>query len=199
ATLVLESNKTTPPRTQINIDEIKTAYRLRVDKDTGLLDIKEINFINEKIKSIEKNKEQNQTQKAEITKLKSRLTELNNVRETLEKDYSLSETQSNANKADFPKTDLTKMPAFDKLIGFKDEREASNRFLTFLKSVGNLPNIGEVKVPTGILLHGVAGTGKTTFAQALAKEANLPFFNTSASQFSKGTVGEAPQMVRDLF
>jgi cell division protease FtsH len=199
ATFVLENEDTTPPRTQININDIKTAYRLRVDKDTGLLDIKEINFINEKIKSIKGNKEPNQTQTAEMNKLKSRLTELNNDRETLEKDYSLSEKQSNANNANFPKTDLTKMPSFDKLIGFKDEREASNRFLTFLKNVENIPNVGEVKIPTGILLHGVAGTGKTTFAQALAKEANLPFFNTSASQFSKGVVGEAPQMVRDLF
>ncbi|WP_284928714.1 AAA family ATPase, partial [Candidatus Phytoplasma sp. AldY-WA1] len=196
ATFVLENEDTTPPRTQININDIKTAYRLRVDKDTGLLDIKEINFINEKIKSIKGNEEQNLKAGIEMYKLESRL---NKLKETLEKDYSLSEKQLNTNKADFPKTDLTKMPAFDKLIGFKDEREAADRFLTFLKSVDNLPNIGEVKVPTGILLHGVAGTGKTTFAQALAKEANLPFFNTSASQFSKGVIGEAPQMVRNLF
>uniref|UniRef100_UPI00254DDDC0 ATP-binding protein n=1 Tax=Candidatus Phytoplasma sp. AldY-WA1 TaxID=2852100 RepID=UPI00254DDDC0 len=133
---------------------------------------------------------------AKIDKLENRLSvvELKNIGSTL-----TSQTPSNTNKESFPKTDLMKMPSFDKLIGFKEEREAADRFLTFLKSIGSLPNIGEVKVPTGILLHGVAGTGKTTFAQALAKEVKLPFFNTSASRFSKGTVGEAPQMVRDLF
>ncbi|WP_420885403.1 AAA family ATPase [Candidatus Phytoplasma ziziphi] len=91
------------------------------------------------------------------------------------------------------------MPSFDKLIGFKDERAAADRFLTLLKNVKEISNVGEFKIPTGILLYGVPGTGKTTFAQALAKEANLPFFNTTASQFSKGIVGEAPQLVRDLF
>uniref|UniRef100_UPI002550D9D5 DUF2963 domain-containing protein n=1 Tax=Candidatus Phytoplasma sp. AldY-WA1 TaxID=2852100 RepID=UPI002550D9D5 len=133
-----------------------------------------------------------------IDKLEKRLStvELKNISST---STSQIQTPSNTNKEPFPKTDLEKMPSFDKLIGFKDEREAADRFLNFLKSIGNFPNIGEVKVPTGILLHGVAGTGKTTFAQALAKEVKLPFFDTSASQFSKGTVGEAPQMVRDLF
>jgi len=141
-------------------------------------------------------KQQNQTQDRKIENLTNRLSavELKNIQNP-----SISQTPTQSNNEDFPKTDLTKMPSFEKLIGFKEEREAADRFLTFLKSIGNLPNIGEVKVPTGILLHGVAGTGKTTFAQALAKEVKLPFFNTSASQFSKGTVGEAPQMVRDLF
>ncbi|AYJ01364.1 hypothetical protein CWO85_02530 [Candidatus Phytoplasma ziziphi] len=109
------------------------------------------------------------------------------------------DTSKNVNKEDFLKTDLTKMPSFDKLIGFKDERAAADRFLTLLKNVKEISNVGEFKIPTGILLYGVPGTGKTTFAQALAKEANLPFFNTTASQFSKGIVGEAPQLVRDLF
>lgn len=54
-------------------------------------------------------------------------------------------------------------------------------------------------MPTGILLYGIPGTGKTTFVQALAKDANLPFYDVPASRFSKGFVGEAPQMVRDLF
>uniref|UniRef100_UPI00254F2474 DUF2963 domain-containing protein n=1 Tax=Candidatus Phytoplasma sp. AldY-WA1 TaxID=2852100 RepID=UPI00254F2474 len=148
---------------------------------------------NNEISSLNK---QNKEQKEKIDKLEKRLStvELKNIQNP-----SISQTPTQSNNEDFPKTDLTKMPSFDKLIGFKEEREAADRFLNFLKSIGNFPNIGEVKIPTGILLHGVAGTGKTTFAQALAKEANLPFFNTSASQFSKGVVGEAPQMVRDLF
>ncbi|WP_284928460.1 AAA family ATPase [Candidatus Phytoplasma sp. AldY-WA1] len=141
----------------------------------------------------------NQTQDnqdEEITSLKKRLStvELKNIQNP-----SISQTPTQSNNEDFPKTDLTKMPSFEKLIGFKEEREAADRFLNFINNVEKIPNIGEVSVPTGILLHGVAGTGKTTFAQALAKEVKLPFFNITASQFSKGYLGEAPQMVRDLF
>jgi cell division protease FtsH len=186
-------NEETPSKEDIEaITEELVTIREDVDK---LKTTKPQPTNNNEISSLNK---QNKEQKEKIDKLENRLSavELKNIGNT---STSQIQTPSNTNKEPFPKTDLTKMPSFEKLIGFKDEREAADRFLTFLKSIGNLPNIGEVKVPTGILLHGVAGTGKTTFAQALAKEVKLPFFNTSASQFSKGTVGEAPQMVRDLF
>jgi cell division protease FtsH len=143
------------------------------------------NRINDKIKRSETAKEE------EIKKF--------DPKNSLEKDDPRSQTKSNTDNEPFPKVDLNKMPSFNQLIGFKEEREVADRFLTFSKNVGNIPNVGEIRVPTGILLHGVAGTGKTTFAQALAKEANFSFFNTTASQFSKGLVGEAPKMVRDLF
>lgn len=46
-----------------------------------------------------------------------------------------------------------------------------------------MEDVDEVKIPTGILLHQFSGICKTTFAQVLAKETNLSFFNTNTSQF----------------
>ncbi|MDV3185204.1 MAG: ATP-binding protein, partial [Candidatus Phytoplasma australasiaticum] len=49
------------------------------------------------------------------------------------------------------------------------------------------------------MLYGTPGTGKTTFARAIAKETQLPFFEVSASIFSKKYRGQAVQMIRNLF
>jgi cell division protease FtsH len=54
-------------------------------------------------------------------------------------------------------------------------------------------------MPRGILLVGPPGTGKTLMAQAVAGEAEVPFFSISASQFVEMFVGVGASRVRDLF
>lgn len=55
------------------------------------------------------------------------------------------------------------------------------------------------RLPTGVLLEGAPGTGKTLLARAVAGEAKIPFFEVSASEFVELFVGVGAARVRDLF
>lgn len=55
------------------------------------------------------------------------------------------------------------------------------------------------RAPRGILLEGPPGCGKTLLAKALASEAQLPFFEVSATEFVELFVGVGAARVRDLF
>ncbi|MDO8057594.1 AAA family ATPase [Candidatus Phytoplasma gossypii] len=99
----------------------------------------------------------------------------------------------------FHPADPQKFMGLDKLIGLKEELKAGQGFIDYLKNPNNYQGIGEVESPLGILMYGCPGTGKTTFARAIAKEANLPLFEVNSSLFSQKYRGIAPQMVKDLF
>jgi transitional endoplasmic reticulum ATPase len=53
--------------------------------------------------------------------------------------------------------------------------------------------------PTGILLKGAPGTGKTTIARVLANEAKCKFFSITPADINQMYVGLSEQRVRDLF
>jgi transitional endoplasmic reticulum ATPase len=56
-----------------------------------------------------------------------------------------------------------------------------------------------VEAPTGILLKGAPGTGKTTIARVLASEAKCRFFSITPADINQMFVGVSEQRVRDLF
>uniref|UniRef100_A0A0D6QUE2 AAA+ ATPase domain-containing protein n=1 Tax=Araucaria cunninghamii TaxID=56994 RepID=A0A0D6QUE2_ARACU len=55
------------------------------------------------------------------------------------------------------------------------------------------------RIPSGILLSGEPGTGKTLLAKAVAGEAGVNFFSISASQFVEIFVGVGASRVRTLY
>ncbi|MEF8802082.1 MAG: proteasome-activating nucleotidase [Halolamina sp.] len=53
--------------------------------------------------------------------------------------------------------------------------------------------------PSGILLHGPPGTGKTMLAKAVANETNASFIKMAGSELVHKFIGEGAKLVRDLF
>ncbi|SCU93445.1 LADA_0G03136g1_1 [Lachancea dasiensis] len=56
-----------------------------------------------------------------------------------------------------------------------------------------------VEPPRGVLLHGPPGCGKTSIANALAGELQVPFISISAPSVVSGMSGESEKKLRDLF
>lgn len=56
-----------------------------------------------------------------------------------------------------------------------------------------------VSPPTGILLHGPPGTGKTTIARAMSTELAASFYEQSAADLLSKWVGESEERVKKLF
>lgn len=53
--------------------------------------------------------------------------------------------------------------------------------------------------PSGVLLHGPPGTGKTMMAKAVASKADATFLKLAASELAQKFIGEGARLVRDLF
>merc|ERR1740121_1617328 len=56
-----------------------------------------------------------------------------------------------------------------------------------------------VQPPTGVLLHGPPGSGKTKLAHALAGTTGVPFFKVAATEIVSGMSGESEAKIRNLF
>lgn len=67
------------------------------------------------------------------------------------------------------------MSAFDKIIGYKEEKEELMRICDMIKNPAKYKSLG-VKLPRGLLLHGQPGVGKTLMATALIEELGLRTF-----------------------
>ena len=87
---------------------------------------------------------------------------------------------------------------FKDVAGQDEAKEALTEIVDFLHNPGRYAEIG-AKLPKGALLVGPPGTGKTLLAQAVAGEANVPFFSISGSEFVEMFVGMGAAKVRDLF
>ena len=56
-----------------------------------------------------------------------------------------------------------------------------------------------IEPPTGVLLHGPPGTGKTMLAKAVANETDATFIKMAGSELVRKFIGEGARLVRDLF
>ncbi len=53
--------------------------------------------------------------------------------------------------------------------------------------------------PSGVLLHGPPGTGKTMLARAVAQQTDATFIRMAGSELVRKFIGEGSRLVRDLF
>ena len=87
---------------------------------------------------------------------------------------------------------------FADVAGLKEEKEELEEIVDFLKNPSKYSNLG-ARIPKGVLLVGIPGTGKTYISRATAGEAGVPFFTISGSDFVEMFVGVGASRVRDLF
>jgi len=87
---------------------------------------------------------------------------------------------------------------FKDVAGCKEAKEELKEIVDFLKSPKKFLDIG-ARIPKGVILTGLPGTGKTLLARAVAGEASVPFFHLSGSEFVEMFVGVGASRVRDLF
>lgn len=87
---------------------------------------------------------------------------------------------------------------FIDVAGIDEEKQELQEIVDFLKNGEKYVKLG-AKIPKGVLLVGIPGTGKTLMAKAVAGEAGVPFFSISGSDFVEMFVGVGASRVRDLF
>lgn len=87
---------------------------------------------------------------------------------------------------------------FEDVAGVDEAKDALEEVIAFLKAPKKFERLGG-RIPKGVLLMGPPGTGKTMLAQAVAGEADVPFYSISGSDFVEMFVGVGASRVRDLF
>ncbi len=87
---------------------------------------------------------------------------------------------------------------FEDVAGVDEAKEELQEIIEFLKDPKKFQKLGG-RIPKGVLLVGLPGTGKTLLAKAVAGEAGVPFFPLSGSDFVEMFVGVGASRVRDLF
>jgi cell division protease FtsH len=92
----------------------------------------------------------------------------------------------------------TQTVTFEDVAGIEDAEEQLVEIVDFLRNPDKYVRLG-ARIPRGVLLSGPPGTGKTLLARAVAGEAGVPFFSSSASEFIEAIVGVGASRVRDLF
>lgn len=87
---------------------------------------------------------------------------------------------------------------FNDVAGVEEAKEEVGELVEFLRDPSKFQKLGG-KIPSGVLMVGAPGTGKTLLAKAIAGEANVPFFTISGSDFVEMFVGVGASRVRDMF
>jgi cell division protease FtsH len=87
---------------------------------------------------------------------------------------------------------------FADVAGCDNEKHELMEVVEFLKDPSRFSRLGAM-VPTGVLMSGPPGTGKTMLARAVAGEAGVPFFSISGSDFVEMFVGVGAGRVRKMF
>jgi cell division protease FtsH len=94
--------------------------------------------------------------------------------------------------------DEGKKTTFADVAGQDDAKYELQEVVAFLRDPQKFTKMG-ARIPKGVLLVGMPGTGKTLMAKAVAGEAGVAYFHMSGSDFVEMFVGVGASRVRDLF
>ncbi len=87
---------------------------------------------------------------------------------------------------------------FEDVAANDEAMDSLRELVAFLRSPEKYRRMG-ARIPRGVLLYGLPGTGKTLMARALAGEAGVPFFAVNGADFVEMYVGVGASRVRTLF
>lgn len=87
---------------------------------------------------------------------------------------------------------------FEDVAGVVEAKQELLEVVEFLQEPEKFSALG-ARIPSGVLMVGPPGCGKTLMARAVAGEAEVPFFSISGSEFVEMFVGVGASRVRDLF
>jgi len=87
---------------------------------------------------------------------------------------------------------------FSDVAGCEEAVDGMKEIVDFLHNPGRYEELG-AKIPRGVLIKGSPGCGKTLLAEAVAGEANVPYFAMSASEIVEMFVGVGSARVADTF
>lgn len=117
-----------------------------------------------------------------------------------EHDRDITEDDDNFNEN--PAADIdayqTTSVTFDDVAGVDSVKAELEEVVDFLKYPEKYTKLG-AKMPKGVLLTGLPGTGKTLLAKAVAGEAGVAFLPMAGSEFVEQYVGVGAKRVRELF
>ncbi|MFC6872987.1 AAA family ATPase [Halobellus marinus] len=83
--------------------------------------------------------------------------------------------------------------------GLSEAKRTLERAVTWPLTYGPLFDAAGTDPPTGVLLHGPPGTGKTMLARAIAGESGVNFVQVAGPELLDRYVGESEKAVREVF
>jgi len=88
---------------------------------------------------------------------------------------------------------------YEDIGGIDDQMEEVRETVELpLKNPDMFDDVG-IDPPSGVLLHGPPGTGKTMLAKAVANQTDATFIKMAGSELVHKFIGEGAKLVRDLF
>lgn len=96
------------------------------------------------------------------------------------------------------KQNLAQAVTFKDVIGLDEAKQELQQLVDLLRRPGAYQKMG-AELPSGILLVGPPGTGKTMLARAIANEAGVPFFSLVSADFANMFLGVGAFRVRQIY
>ncbi|WP_144905276.1 proteasome-activating nucleotidase Pan2 [Halobellus captivus] len=108
-------------------------------------------------------------------------------------------TDETDSRAQAMEIDASPQVTYDDIGGIDDQvREVREAVEDPLANPELFEKVG-IQPPSGVLLHGPPGTGKTMLAKAVANETDATFIKMAGSELVRKFIGEGSRLVRDLF